>query len=109
MHYIQQESVEDGHFDGRTVERYRVPPEAAISGGVEMLVSVDPKTHLPVRIEYSTDKVGGLFQAECRDFSFEQRDPSLFAVVPPQGYRVESYDVPSSSQSRRQPVSSVRQ
>ena len=56
-----------------------------------MLVSVDPQTHLPVRIEYTTDKVGGLLHVVCKDFSFDERDPSLFAMVPPEGYQVEEY------------------
>ena len=85
------EQLEDGDLDGRTVERYRVLPESPLSGGVEMLVSVDPQTHLPVRIESTTDKLGGLLHVVCKDFSYDERDPSLFAMVPPEGYQVETY------------------
>ncbi len=83
------EQLKDANFDGRRVERYRILPEAPIAGGVNILVSVDPKTRLPVRIESSTDLFGEPLRIENNNFSFEQCDPALFETVPPQGYQVD--------------------
>jgi hypothetical protein len=83
------ERLEDGEMDGRTVYRYRVPPESRMSGGAEILVSVDPITFLPVQIEVRTDALGFPLHILAKDFSYEPRDPSLFAMVPPEGYEVE--------------------
>ncbi|MHB1035890.1 MAG: LolA family protein [Pirellulales bacterium] len=91
------ERLQDGNIDGQTVERYRIPPEAPIAAGAEMLVSVDPRTHLPVRIDLTvTTAGGGPLHIVCKAFSFDQRDPSLFAMVPPAGYQVDSSSVPES-------------
>ncbi|MFO7907314.1 MAG: hypothetical protein ACQESR_14885 [Planctomycetota bacterium] len=90
------EELSDGCLNGQPVERYRVLPESAISGGIEMLVYVDSNTHLPVQIEYDTDKVEGGLHVVCKDFSYDRRDPSLFEVVPPKGYQVERYSTSKS-------------
>lgn len=90
------ERVEDTVLDGRRLERYRVLHEAPISGGVDTLVSVDPETHLPVRIESKADLLG---HAVSSNFSYDQLDPNLFAAVPPPGYQVDLGTV-----STRQPV-----
>lgn len=84
------ERLVDGKIDGRTVFRYRIPPESRLSGGTEVLLSVDSATFLPVRIEYKTDVFGAspLLHVALKDFSYEPRDPSLFAMVPPEGYEV---------------------
>jgi hypothetical protein len=66
----QVERLKDGELNGRTVERYRVLPESPFSEGADVLVTVDPLTHLPVRIEQRTDKFGGLLHVVCKDFSF---------------------------------------
>jgi hypothetical protein len=86
------ERMSDAELDGRAVERYRIPPESSLSGGVEMLVYVDPKTHLPVRIDSTTDTLGAPLHIVCKDFSFVPSDPSLFATVPPEGYLVDRVD-----------------
>jgi hypothetical protein len=70
-----------------------VKPSNAIESGQKRLYPVVRKyscssTHLPVRVESTTDKVGGLLHVVGKDFSFDQRDPSLLAVVPPEGYQV---------------------
>lgn len=87
------ERLVDGKIDGRTVFRYRIPPESRLSGGTEVLLSVDPATFLPVRIEYKTDVFGAspLLHVALKDFSYEPRDPSLFAMVAPEGYEVSVY------------------
>jgi hypothetical protein len=86
------ERLVDGTIDGRTVFRYRIPPESRLSGGTEVLVSVDPMTFLPVRIESKTDAFGlPPLHIVVKDFSYEPRDPSLFAIVPPEGYEVHVY------------------
>lgn len=87
------EQLTDGDLEGQTVERFRVLPESPYSGGAKMVVFVDPQTHLPVRIEIEQqwpDKVGGL-HVVCKDFSFSERNPSLFSMVPPEGYQVIEY------------------
>ncbi len=85
----QVEQLKDVEINGRRVDRYRVLPESRFAGGVEMmLVFVDPRTHLPVRIEQMTNKLGGPLHLVCKDFSFGECDPALFAMVPPEGYRV---------------------
>jgi hypothetical protein len=83
------EKVNDAMFEGRRVERYRVLPEAPISGGAYTLVSVDPDTHLPVRIECTADISGEPLRVESNNFSYDQLDPNLFATVPPKGYQVD--------------------
>jgi hypothetical protein len=83
------EQVKDSLIEGRRVERYRVLPEAPISGGAYTLVSVDPDTHLPVRIECTADISGEPLRVESTNFSYDQLDPNLFATVPPQGYQVD--------------------
>ncbi len=87
------ERLVDGEIDGRTVFRYRIPPESRFSWGTEVLVSVDPTTFLPVRIENKTDAFGFSppLHVVLKDFSYEPRDPSLFAMVPPEGYEVHVF------------------
>ncbi len=90
------EQLKNASLDGRMVERYRLLPESPIAGGVGMLVFVDPKMHLPVRMEISTDVFGDPFHAVYKDFSFEPCDPELFSTIPPDGYVVDQVNVPVS-------------
>lgn len=86
------EQLTDYELDGQAVECYQVCPESYFASGAGMLVYVDPRTYLPVRIEIATDKFGGgLLQIVCKNFSFGECDPALFSVVPPVGYQVENY------------------
>ncbi len=103
------ERLVDGEIDGRSVLRYRIPPESRLSGGTEVLLSVDSATFLPVRIEHKTDAFGFSppLHIVYKDFSFEPRDPSLFAMVPPEGYEVHVISEDDETVSEIKPLSEV--
>jgi len=88
------EQGKDAYFEGQRVEKYKIIPESPFSGGMDVLVFVDPKTRLPVRIESSVNDVylhvlGGPLSVVSNNFSYDQLDSTLFATVPPEGYRVD--------------------
>jgi hypothetical protein len=56
--------------------------------GSNAIVLVDPRTHLPIRVEFEV--AGGRTKAVMENFNFDAKlDPSLFSLDPPAGYTVE--------------------
>jgi outer membrane lipoprotein-sorting protein len=64
-------------------------------GGVNVTIYVDPKSNLPVELDYDPSE-GGV-GTKYTDFDFNAKlDPSLFSLDPPVGYAVNVMGVPSS-------------
>jgi hypothetical protein len=91
----------DGEWDGRQVDRYRIPPDSPLANGAEWLIFVDKQTQLPVRAEVVLRSKSGrmLVRLACTDFSYQECDWSLFEMAAPNDYRVQKL-----AASRSEPV-----
>lgn len=86
--------LESGTIDGKTVNRFEVQ-----ENGI-MIVSVDPSTNLPVRMEMEVDSgVNGnkRHRHVATDFIFDSAvEPSLLSTTPPGEYHLTESTRPSS-------------
>ncbi|QEH31858.1 hypothetical protein OJF2_03250 [Aquisphaera giovannonii] len=82
-------TLPERHVDGRPALGFVVKVF-----GHEATVWVDPATKLPVRVETESDEGGKRTTGIMSDFVFDRPlDPSLFAMTPPEGYKVETHGV----------------
>jgi hypothetical protein len=88
----------DGEWDGRQVDRYRIPTDSPLANGAEWLFFIDKQTQLPVRAEGILRLKGGrmLARLACTDFSYQECAASLFELAPPNDYRVQKLATPRS-------------
>jgi hypothetical protein len=84
------EHLPNGEIDGRHVERFRLRPDSHVSfAGQEIVVSVDPTTHLPLQFDIKSDALGAPLHLVYRDFSFAPAEPELFSTQVPEGFELD--------------------
>ncbi len=92
--------LESGTIDGKKVNRFAVQENGTI------IVSVDPTTNLPLRMEMDVNNgVGGKksYRHVATDFIFNSAvDPSLLSTSPPREYQVTESTRPTRPSSRKQ-------
>jgi len=84
------EQLPNGEVDGRSVQRFRLRPDAHASfAGQKIVVTVDPMTHLPLQFDIKSDALGAPLHLVYRDFSFAPEDPELFSTQVPEGFELD--------------------
>ncbi len=84
------EQLPNGEVDGRSVQRFRLRPDAHASfAGHEIVITVDPTTHLPLQFDTKTDALGAPLHLVYRDFSYAPAEPELFSPQIPEGFELD--------------------
>lgn len=105
---VKRESLGEKEVDGRRVVGWRVSGPGLHAPGFTVTIWGDPQAGLPIRIE-SYSVLEGV-KSTMSDFAFNvDLDESLFSIVPPTGYTVQTVEVDASPPTEEDLITLLRE